>query len=82
LQAELEREVRLEACVQGEGGASADGEIERGLLAIFIDLRRMAIHGRQVVEARPEKVLEALRRAIDETTSQRAQLQAAKAQLP
>jgi NAD-specific glutamate dehydrogenase len=81
LQAELEREVRGETGVHGGGGASADGEIDIGLLATFIDLRRMAVHGRQVMEARLERALEDLRRAVDETTSLRAQLHAAEAQL-
>jgi hypothetical protein len=81
LQAELEREARRETGVHGRGGASADGEIDIGLLATFIDLRRMAVHGRQGMDARLEKAVEDLRRAVDETTSLRARLHAAEAQL-
>jgi hypothetical protein len=81
LQAELERWVRRETGVHDGGGASADGEIDIGLFATFIQLRRMAVHGRQVMEARLEKALEHLRRAVDETISLRAQLHAVEAQL-
>jgi hypothetical protein len=79
LQAELEREVRRETGVHGGGGASADGEMDIGLFATFTQFRRMAVHGRQVMEARLERALEDLRRAVDETTSMRAQLHAADA---
>jgi chromosome segregation ATPase len=83
LQAELEREVRRETGVHGGGGASADGEIDRASWPLsstsggWLSLAA----GRQVMEAILDKAQEDLRRAVDETTSLRARLHAADAQL-
>jgi acetylornithine deacetylase/succinyl-diaminopimelate desuccinylase-like protein len=81
LQAELEREVARGIGVQGGVEDAADDEIDSRVLATFIQLRRMAVHMRQVAEASLEKAFEDLRRADDVIASLRAQLQAAETQL-
>jgi hypothetical protein len=74
LRAWIRTEVRRESGVRGGGGASADGESDSGLFATVNDLGRVAVRRRRVVEARLGKPMEDLRRAIDVTTSLRAQL--------
>jgi hypothetical protein len=71
----------VESGVQGGDGAIADREIGSGLLATAIDRGRMAARRRQVMEARFEKPVEDLRRAIDVTARLRAQLRAAETPL-
>jgi hypothetical protein len=81
LHAELEREVARGIGFEGGGEDAADDEIDCGVLTTFIQLRRIAVHRREVAEASLEKTLEDLRRANDVIASLRAELQAAETQL-
>jgi hypothetical protein len=81
LQAELGREVARGIGVQGGGEDAADDEIDSGVLATFILLRRIAVHMRKIAEASLEEAPEGLCRANDVTASLRAQLHAAEAHL-